>query len=164
MTNRWMKGKFVPINVHKYRGDPNKITYRSSWELNLFRWADTTDEILLWESEKTIIYYTDPVQSKRRKYYVDMKVAAKQADGTVKVILIEIKPHKQTMKPRAGNKSDKTLSGELATWTTNQAKWKAARELCAEKGWTFMILTEKDIFAGVDKGFKPKKKSPRTKS
>jgi hypothetical protein len=27
----------------------------------------------------------------------------------------------------------------------NQAKWKAAREYCADRGWNFQIMTEKQL-------------------
>ena len=33
------------------------------------------------------------------------------------------------------------------TYETNLAKWKYAREYCKQRGWKFLILTEKDIFS-----------------
>lgn len=36
------KGSFVPENIQKYKGDPRKITYRSSWERYVMKWLDKT--------------------------------------------------------------------------------------------------------------------------
>jgi len=35
---------------------------------------------------------------------------------------------------------------EVATYVINKAKWKAAEEYCAMRGWKFQILTEKEIY------------------
>lgn len=94
---------------------------------------------------------------------MDIKMLYKKADGSKQVTLIEIKPYKQTIRPRANkNKSEKTIYDERATWITNTAKWDAARALCAKNGWTFKIWTEKDIYGGIDSGY-PKKaaKTPK---
>jgi len=32
---------------------------------------------------------------------------------------------------------------EVKTWGTNLSKWRAAQEFCDDRGWTFMVLTEK---------------------
>jgi hypothetical protein len=34
---------------------------------------------------------------------------------------------------------------EVVTWGINEAKWKYASEFCADRGWTFKVLTEKDL-------------------
>jgi hypothetical protein len=31
------------------------------------------------------------------------------------------------------------------TWGKNEAKWKAADEYAKDRGWQFLILTEKDL-------------------
>lgn len=162
MNNKWIQGRFNPRNPSKYRGDVSAIKYRSSWEFALMRFLDNTDEILAWESEETIIKYFDPIQNKQRRYFVDFKAAIKQHDGSIKVFLIEIKPYKQTIKPRqSAGKSEKTLTQEHHTWVVNQAKWAAARELCKQRNWEFLVITEKVLFAGIDKGYKAPRKKRR---
>lgn len=154
----WLKGKYTPKNPGKYKGDADNIVYRSSWERTAMAWFDATPEVLAWESEETVINYFDPVKNKMRRYYMDFRILTKQADGTAKVCLVEIKPYKQTIKPRANkNKSAKTIYDEQCTWITNTAKWNAAKELCRQKNWGFAILTEKELFGGIDVGYKPKK-------
>lgn len=157
--NRWMKGKFKPKNPVKYKGNADDITFRSSWELAIMTWFDTEPDILAWGSEEIAITYFDPVQNKRRKYYVDFQIVTRKADG-YQVTLIEVKPYKQTIKPRANrNKSDKTVVTEQTTWLTNQAKWRAAKAFADERGWNFKIITERELFGGIDRGFKPPKPS-----
>lgn len=157
--NRWLKGKYKPINPNKYRGNIDEIIFRSSWERAIMVWFDTTPEILYWASEEIAISYIDPVQRKQRRYYPDFQIVTKNADGSYRVTLVEIKPYKQTIKPRANkNKSEKTILTEQATWITNVAKWRAAKAYCVQRGWDFRIITEKEIFGGIDRGFKPAKK------
>lgn len=158
MSNQWLKGKFTPRNPKKYVGDVDNIIYRSSWERAFMSWCDDTPEILGWSSEETVIPYFDPVKNTRRRYYVDFKIVTKKADGSYKVALVEIKPYKQTLKPRANrNKSEKTILTEQTTWITNKAKWNAAKEYARQKGWDFHIITEREIFGGIDRGYKPPK-------
>lgn len=157
-NNRWLKGRYKPKNPQKYKGDVEKIIYRSSWERTFMVWADGDDDILAWSSEETKIPYFDPVAKKGRTYVVDFKILTRCSDGKFQVTLIEIKPEKQTKKPRnTRTKAEKTLLTEQATYMTNVAKWRAAIKWCDERGWKFKILTEVDLFGGIDRGYKPPK-------
>jgi hypothetical protein len=33
----------------------------------------------------------------------------------------------------------------VTTWGVNEAKWKAAKEFCFNRGWKFQIFTEKEL-------------------
>jgi hypothetical protein len=161
--NEWLKGKYTPRNPRKYKGDITKIVYRSSWERVFMVWCDNDPDILAWSSETVIIPYLDPIKETQRSYHVDFRIVAKTPDGP-KVSLVEIKPYKQTMKPRPNkNKSEKTMLNEAMTWMTNEAKWKAARVFCKALGWEFHIITERELFGGIDRGFKPPSSSPQAK-
>ena len=46
------KGKYKPRNPRKYRGDPNRVTYRSLWERKFMVYCDDSDAILEWGSEE----------------------------------------------------------------------------------------------------------------
>lgn len=163
--NRWLKGMYQPKNPGKYAGNINKITYRSSWERTMCVWCDTEPAILRWSSETTIIPYFDPVSNKERNYFVDFRIVTRKEDGTLKVSLVEIKPHKQTIKPRTSkNKSEKTMTSELTTWLTNEAKWKAAKVFCRALGWEFFIITEKILFGDIDKAAPSRPQSERKKA
>lgn len=63
--------------------------------------------------------------------------------------MIEIKPKAQT-RPPDPRKKNQTKTGavsrryinEVKTYGINEAKWKAARGFCADRGWEFVIMTE----------------------
>lgn len=158
MSGVWLKGQFTPMNPKKYVGNVDNIVYRSSWERAFMTWCDTTPEILGWSSEETVIPYFDPVANKNRRYYIDFKIVTAGPNGSYKVTLIEIKPYKQTIKPRPNKrKSEKTVLTEQTTWITNKAKWLAAKAYADQRGWHFKIITEKELFGGIDRGYVPPK-------
>ena len=45
------KGRFLPKNYQKYRGDYNNIIYRSSWELRVMKYFDEHPHVIWWASE-----------------------------------------------------------------------------------------------------------------
>ena len=51
------KGRFNIRNPSKYKGDPQRIIYRSLWERKFMVYCDTNDAILEWGSEEIIIPY-----------------------------------------------------------------------------------------------------------
>jgi hypothetical protein len=67
-------------------------------------------------------------------------------DGGIQSILVEVKPEKQTKPPEKRKKVTKGYITEIATWGVNEAKWKAAREYCADRSWEFKIVTENELF------------------
>ena len=94
------KGYFKANNPQKYRGDPTKIIYRSSWELKLMLYLDSHPDIIWWQSEEVVIPYLSPIDNRIHRYFPDFLVKKKKADGTVEVEMIEIKPKKQTRPPK----------------------------------------------------------------
>lgn len=138
-------GRFLPKNPQKYRGNPTNIIYRSTWERRVMNWLDTTENIVEWGSEELIIPYRSPTDGKIHRYFPDFYVKVRQKDATIRVMILEIKPHKQTIEPVKKSRVTKQYIQEVVTYGTNQAKWKAATEFCADRGWTFKILTEHDL-------------------
>jgi hypothetical protein len=147
------KGRFSPQNPSKYKGDPSNIIYRSLWELKFFRYIDVHPDVVWWQSEELSIPYRDPLNTgKIRRYYPDVLLKKKVGDAKYEIVMIEIKPQKQTQEPDIRNKN-KTPTGrisrrylnEVKTYGYNKAKWDAARKYCAERGWAFSIFSEKDL-------------------
>ena len=146
MTNRkTYKGKYKPLNPKKYKGDPTNIIYRSGWEKRVMVWLDSNPNILEWSSEELAIPYISPIDQRRHRYYPDFLVKAKLPDGTTKILMLEVKPAKETKEPIKQTKKTKRYLTEVVTWAINQAKWKRAQEYCIDKGWEFKILTESDL-------------------
>jgi hypothetical protein len=140
------KGKFKPSFPEKYVGNPTSIIYRSLWELKFLKYCDTNENILEYASEELAIPYISPVDGKTHKYFPDVYIKVKEPDGSIKKYLIEIKPYKQTMAPPKPKRQTKGYIYEVYEYAKNQSKWEAAREYCKDRGWTFRILTENEIY------------------
>ena len=59
--------------------------------------------------------------------------------------LVEIKPEEQTKAPIFPGKRTKRYLTESFYFIKNQAKWKAAKSYAQDRGWEFIILTEKHL-------------------
>ena len=138
------KGRFLPKNPKKYNGDPMNIVYPSSWELRVMKYLDDNPNIIWWASEEISIKYVSPIDQKIHRYFPDFVVKMKKRDGSIKTVVMEIKPEKQTKLPKQSRKTRRFIQ-EAATYAVNQEKWRAADIFCQEHGWQFMILTEKDL-------------------
>ena len=139
------KGKFKPRNPEKYKGDPRKIRYLSSWELRVMIYFDRNDSILAWSSEEIEVPYRSPIDGKWHRYYPDFLIKVVDRQGVPKVMMIEVKPLKQTVAPVVRKRRTKKYIREVATWGINKSKWDAARDYCADRNWQFSLLTEKDL-------------------
>tara|TARA_Y100001937_G_scaffold12178_1_gene15406 strand:+ start:1411 stop:1839 length:429 start_codon:yes stop_codon:yes gene_type:complete len=135
------KGRYIPSKPRKYKGDPSNIIYRSLWERKFMVYCDRNDAILEWGSEEIIIPYKSPLDGRIHRYFPDFYVKVKQSDGTIKKMIIEVKPKKQC-KPPVGKKKTKYYIKEVQTWGVNKAKWEYALEWCKDRNMEFKILTE----------------------
>jgi hypothetical protein len=144
---KFKQGLFKPKNRQKYIGKEDPV-YRSGWELKFFRWADDNPNVVEWASEAIIIPYVSPIDRKVHRYYTDGVVAIKEGN-IIKKYIIEIKPRSQTVLPVKGRKRMSTMIYETARFAQNQAKWDAAKKWCEKYGYSFLILTEKEL--GIDK-------------
>lgn len=135
-------GLFRPSNPKKYMGDPKNIIYRSSWECKVMDWLDKNPDIISWASEELIIPYISPVDGRWHRYFPDFLVKVKTKDGTMKTMMLEVKPKKQTIPPVQPTRKTKKFIQEVVTWGINQAKWKAAEDYCLDRGWQFKVITE----------------------
>jgi hypothetical protein len=138
------KGRFLPKNYQKYRGDYNNIIYRSSWELRVMKYFDEHPNVIWWASEELAIPYKNPVDQKVHRYFPDFIAKMRKKDGKVMTYVIEVKPEKQTKQPIRRRKTQKFIE-ESVTYAINQEKWRAAELFCYEHGWQFTIITEKEL-------------------
>ena len=140
------KGRYFPTNPKKYRGNPNQIIYRSLWERKVMVYCDKNDAIIEWGSEEVIVPYISPWDGKLHRYFPDFYMKVRQADGSTKKFIIEVKPKSQCKQPVKNPKRRTTKwFNEVKTFAINQAKWKSAREFCEDKGMEFKIFTEDHI-------------------
>jgi len=139
------KGKFSPKNPKKYRGDPTGIIYRSLWELKVMKYLDDNRNILEWCSEEVAIPYISPIDNRPHRYFPDFIVRMLMPDGSIKTVMIEVKPKAQTKEPKIPTKKTRRYLTEVMTWGVNQAKWKAAQEYCLDRQWEFKLITEVEL-------------------
>ena len=138
------KGWFRPRNPSKYKGDPNGIVYRSSWELRVMKYLDDNPAVIWWASEELPIRYISPIDNKVHRYFPDFIVRTKRKDGQETTMVLEVKPYRQTQMPVQKRRTQKFIN-EMATYAVNQEKWKAADLFCKEHGWQFKLITEKEL-------------------
>lgn len=136
------KGRFVPRNPKKYRGDPAGIVWRSTWELALMKHLDAHPDVIEWASEEFSIPYMSPIDGRVHRYFPDFWVKRRGVDGRVEVIVIEVKPAYQTQPPKVRSKASPKYINEVKTWGVNTAKWAAAKEFCEDRRWKFVVLDE----------------------
>jgi len=139
------QGKYTPSFPRKYKGDPTNVIYRSSWEYKFMKWCDITTSVEEWGSEEIIIPYISPWDNRVHRYFPDFYIKVRQADGKVKKMIIEVKPKKQTSPPKKPRRQTKGYIREAYEYAKNQAKWKAAREFCADRMWEFKVITEIEL-------------------
>ena len=145
-ADRSYKGRYRIKNLEKYRGNPDEVVYRSLWERRLCVYFDTNPDVLEWSIEPFPISYLYPIDNKNHRYWIDFWVKLKDKNGEIREKLIEVKPEKYTKPPEKKKKITQRYIEDVETWIKNNAKWTAAKKLCEEKNWDFMILTEKHIF------------------
>lgn len=134
------KGKYKVKNVSKYKGDHTNVIYRSMWERHVFKWCDENTSVVNWSSEEIVIPYLYEVDKKYHRYFADLKITLENG----KTYLIEIKPAKE-LSPPTGDRRTKRYISEGLTFVKNQNKWKAANEYALDRGWEFVIWTEKEL-------------------
>jgi hypothetical protein len=138
------KGRFIPNDPSKYKGNPRNIIYRSMWERHCMRYFDNNVNVLEWASEEVSIPYQSPLDGKVHRYYPDFLVKVKRGPDT-QIIVIEVKPEKQTKPPKQGKRKTKGYLYEVKEWGKNNAKWHAAKDYCDKRGWEFSVWTERTL-------------------
>ncbi|ATI17396.1 head completion protein [Aeromonas phage AS-szw] len=150
--NNTYKGQFFVKNREKYKGDPKKVTYRSSWEKYIMEMLDNNPDVRYWNSECMVIPYFSNADGKKRRYFMDMWI--QWSDGSIS--LWEVKPKKECFPPvppkRNTLKAKNAYIQAVYTWQVNNDKWKTTAELCKKKGWRFNIINEDSLKAMGFKG------------
>ena len=139
------KGKYRPSRPKKYRGDPTNIIYRSLWELKFMKYCDSNSNVLEWGSEEVIVPYRSPIDNRYHRYFPDFYIKVRESTGTIKRMIIEIKPQKQCIEPKVQKRKTRSYVYQVCEYAKNQAKWEAAKEFCEDRQWEFKVLTENEL-------------------
>ena len=142
------QGYYNPTYPEKYLGKP-PIIYRSSWERKFMIMCDNRDDVVGWSSEPVVIKYWSTLDSKERKYYPDFYMKVDKGDGKYEEFLIEIKPSEQIKKPKLpdvnSKKALKSYKFLAEQFVINRDKYKYAKKWAEDRGWRFIVLTEKSL-------------------
>ena len=140
------KGKYYPRYPKKYKGDPQNIIYRSSWERKFMNYCDLNETVSEWQSEEFWIPYRSPIDNRVHRYFPDFFLKYIDKQGNKRTMVVEVKPKKETKMPEVNpKKRTKAWAYSVQTYAVNQAKWKAAREFCADRNFEFKIMTEDNL-------------------
>ncbi len=86
------KGWFTPKNPNKYKGNADRIVYRSSWELRVMKNFDENPSVIWWASEEMFVKYVSPIDKRVHRYFPDFVVRVKKKDGKEATMMLEVKP------------------------------------------------------------------------
>lgn len=148
------KGKYLPKNPKKYRGDFQNVIYRSGWERQLMVYLDENESVLEWSSEEIAIPYVSPNDGRIHRYFPDFWLKVRRPDGTIREHIWECKPSKESVEPVIKTREQILQESparkrryylDVLKYGINKKKWDAAEEYCKQKGWTFHIITEKHL-------------------
>ncbi len=137
------KGYYEVRNPSKYLGNPQKVIYRSSWELVVCNWCDGSVEVEAWGSEEIFVPYKG-VGNRSHKYYIDFIIRMK---GGL-TLLVEVKPKHQVTLPvkkvvgTSGTIRRTVHRRALSTYGKNIRKWDAAERYAVRHGMKFEIWTQ----------------------
>ena len=109
------------------------------------KYLDDHPDVQEWASEELIIPYRSPIDGRVHRYYPDFWVKKLNREGKTDVVVVEIKPFKETTEPTPQKNLTKKYLYEVKTWGVNSAKWTEARKYCKNRGWDFIIITEKEL-------------------
>ena len=95
-----IKSRYKPSTPQKYKGNPNNIICRSSWERKFCQWCDRNKSIVSWASEEISIPYVSPKDNRIHRYYPDFLIKVKEINNKIQTYVVEVKPKKQTLPPK----------------------------------------------------------------
>ena len=159
-VGNYRQGLYTPENKDKvYKlNEKGGLYYRSSWELTAMKYFDKNPDILLWGAECIEIPYQLKKPDKHgimkvtnHRYYPDFYYKLKMEDGSIKTILLEVKPVEQTRPPkfketnRLTKKQLESYEWGIKEYNRNMCKWEATINYCSTKDLDFKILTKEQV-------------------
>lgn len=137
---KFAQGKYNVKNPDKYVGTKSP-TYRSSWEFVFCKTLDEHPGVMNWASESIQIPYRDPLTGKQTIYVPDFFIVYLDKNKKKHAEVIEVKPESQTKRDKLGKSRY-----NQEQYIKNLAKWEACQIWCKQRGLTFRIVNEGDIF------------------
>lgn len=146
--SRYKQGYFDVSASTKYADKTKPCIYRSSYEFLFMKWCERTSYVIKWISEPFELEYPCLETGRVRHYNVDFVVDVDKPEKW----LIEVKPLKEVNDANHFGRIIKTITdpaNKLAYVKANKiaaknySKWVYANKYCKERGYRFIIVTEK---------------------
>lgn len=163
-NKNYNQGNYIPANKDKVLklNTGGGVFYRSSWEKKIMIWLDTKPEIIQWGAECLEIPYqmthfdSGDTRIKSHRYYPDFFYRMRKKDGSLKEVVVEVKPMKEYKMvqdlsegrmtvPESGMKKLKNFEYDLKMAYKNKQKWETMIAWCNKKGYDFIIITEEHL-------------------
>ena len=164
-NSKFHGGNYIPQNKDKVLklNTEGGVYYRSSWEKKIMFWMDMKPEIFQWGAECLEIPYqmthfdNGDTKIKSHRYYPDFFYRMRLADGTLKEVVVEVKPQKEydmviqlnegkfANVPETSLKKLKSFEYDLKMAYKNKNKWETMIAWCNKKGYDFIIITENNL-------------------
>ncbi len=104
-------------------------------------YCDKNKDVIEWGSEEIVIWYRS-IDNKPHRYFPDFYMKVKLPDKTFKKFIVEIKPKKQTRRPKKPLRESRVYKNALLTFERNKRKWSTAAAWALKHKMSFIILTE----------------------
>jgi hypothetical protein len=164
-NSKYHSGNFIPKNKDKVikLNSEGGLYYRSSWEKIIMHWMDANDKVKKWGAECLKIPYqmthfdNGDARVKTHVYHTDFYYEMRLDDGTLKQVVVEVKPQKEYNMVLAlnngklkvpegrGTKKLKNFEYDLKMAYKNKNKWETMIKWCEKKGYEFIIITEQNL-------------------
>lgn len=162
-NKNYHSGNFIPKNKDKVLklNAEGGVYYRSSWESRIMIWLDNNESIVMWGAECMEIPYQQThfengdMKIKNHRYYPDFYYKMKLSNGTIKQVVVEVKPQKEYQmvldlndgkmsvpSASAGVKKLRGFEYDMKMAQKNRDKWETMIKWCNKKGYDFIIITE----------------------
>lgn len=134
--------KFIrPLDESMGSSKPGYALYKSSLERQLLVYCDLNPHVVKYSLEPFAVPYVKPTDGRVHRYYIDFLLVLSTGDK----VLAEVKTSVETVPP-VKTKNINKYKNEMQTYAVNVAKWQAAKKFAENKGFKFLILTEKQLF------------------
>ena len=163
-NSNYNQGNYVPKNKDKVNklNTQGGVYFRSSWEKKIMHWLDSNSTITKWGAECLRIPYqmthfdNGDTKIKEHSYFPDFYYEMRLSDGTLKQVVVEVKPMKEFQMvqdlnegklnvPENGMKKLKNFEYDLKMAYKNKQKWETMINWCNKKGYDFIIITEQHL-------------------
>lgn len=164
-NKKYHQGNYIPKTKDKVYKLNNEggLYYRSGLEKKFMVWLDNNENIIMWGCENLEIPYemthfeeNGDIKVKRHRYYPDFYYRIKNSDGSLKDVVVEVKPQKEyemvlllsegKIDVNDGSlKKLKRQEYDVKMGYKNKCKWVTMIKWCNKKGYEFIIITEKHL-------------------